>query len=76
MINGGGVYSAGFTYRLDRLKPRAITFRGPPSKVCNISNTVIGRPHLCCHNVLYFLSIPIEASVLPMYVNYQPLHIA
>jgi len=35
------VYSAGFTYRLDRLKPRASKFRGPPVKVYNIFNTVI-----------------------------------
>jgi hypothetical protein len=28
--------SAGFTYRLDRLKPRASKFRGPPAKVYNI----------------------------------------
>jgi hypothetical protein len=25
--------SAGFTYRLDRLKPRSSKFRGPPAKV-------------------------------------------
>jgi hypothetical protein len=31
--------SAGFTYRLDRLKPRASTFRGPPAKVYTIFNT-------------------------------------
>jgi hypothetical protein len=32
------VYSqcAGFTYRLDRLKPRVSKFRGPPAKVYNI----------------------------------------
>ena len=50
--------SAGFTYRLDRLKPRASEFRGTPAKVYNIFNTVIGlsRAHLCCHNVLYFLN--------------------
>jgi hypothetical protein len=48
--------SAGFTYRLDRLKPRASIFRGPSAKVCNIFNIVIGLSHLCCHNVLYFLS--------------------
>jgi len=36
-----GNHSAGFTYRLDRLKPRASKFRGPPVKVCNIFNTVI-----------------------------------
>ena len=43
--------SAGFTYRLDRLKPRASLFRGPPTKVYNIFNTVIGLSHLCCHSV-------------------------
>jgi hypothetical protein len=48
--------SAGFTYRLDRLKPRASTFRGPPAKVYNIFNTVIGLSHLCCHK--YFLNNP------------------
>jgi hypothetical protein len=47
--------SAGFTYRLDRLKPRASTFRGPPVKVY-IFNTVIELSHLCCHNILYFLN--------------------
>ena len=47
-------HSAGFIYRLDRLKPRASTFRGPPTKVHNIFNTVIGLSHLCCHKVLYF----------------------
>ena len=30
------VASAGFTYRLDRLKPRASKFRGPPAKVYNV----------------------------------------
>jgi len=50
--------SAGFTYRLDRLKPRASRFRGPPAKVFNIFNTVIGLSHLCCHNVRYFLDNP------------------
>jgi len=28
--------SAGFTYWLDRLKPRSSQFRGPPAKVYNI----------------------------------------
>ena len=28
--------SAGFTHRLDRLKPRASQFRGPPTMVYNI----------------------------------------
>ena len=44
------------TYRLDRLKPRASKFRGPPAKVCIIFNSVIEISHLCCHNVLYFLN--------------------
>ena len=44
--------SAGFTYRLDRLKPRASKLWGPPAKVYNIFNTVIGLSNLCCHNVL------------------------
>ena len=48
--------SAGFTNRLDRLKPRASKFRGPPANVYNMFNTVIGLQHLCCHNVLYFLN--------------------
>ena len=48
--------SAGFTNRLDRLKPRVSQFRGPPAKVYDIFNTVIGLSHLCCHNVLYFLN--------------------
>ena len=50
--------SARFTYRLDRLKPRASTFRGPPAKMYNIFNTVIGLSQLCCHSVLYFLNNP------------------
>ena len=41
--------SAGFTYRLDRLKPRASKFRGPPVKVYNIFKTVIGLSHLSFH---------------------------
>ena len=51
-------HSAGFTYRLDRLKPRASQFRGPPAKVCDIFNSVIGLSHLCCRNILYFLNNP------------------
>jgi hypothetical protein len=50
--------SAGFPYRFDRLKPRASKFRGPPAKVYNIFNTVIGLSHLCCHSVLYFQNNP------------------
>jgi hypothetical protein len=33
--------SAGFTYRLDRLKPRASELKGTPAKVYDIFNTVI-----------------------------------
>jgi hypothetical protein len=64
MVNGIAISiewcigSAEFTYRLDRLKPRASTFRGTPVKVYNIFNTVIGISCLCCHNVLYFLNNP------------------
>ena len=50
--------SAGFTYRLNRLKPRASKFRGTVAKVYNIFNTVIGLSHLCCHSVMYFLNNP------------------
>jgi hypothetical protein len=50
------VSSAGFTYRLDRLKPRASKFRGPLVKVYNIFNTVIVLSHLSCHSALYFLN--------------------
>jgi hypothetical protein len=52
--------SAGFTYRLDRLKPRASKFRGPPAKVYNISYTVILDFHTyaAMNNVLYFLNNP------------------
>ena len=50
--------SAGITYRLNRLKPRASKFTGPPTKVYNIVNTVIGLSHLCCHSIMYFLNNP------------------
>ena len=52
--------SAGFTYRLDRLKPRASKFRGPPAKVYDICNTVILDFHTYAsmNNVLYFLNNP------------------
>jgi hypothetical protein len=50
--------SAGFTYRLNRLKPRASKFREPLAKMYNIFNTVIGLSDLCCHNVMYFLNNP------------------
>jgi hypothetical protein len=49
------ITSAGFTYRLNMLKPRASTFRGPAAQLYNIFNIVIGLSHLCCHNILYFL---------------------
>ena len=52
------INSAEFTYRFDRLKPRASKFRGPPVKVYNIFNTVIGLSYLCCHSLLYFLNNP------------------
>ena len=44
--------SAGFTYRLNSLKPTASKFRGPPSKVYSFFNTMIGLSDLCCHNVM------------------------
>jgi hypothetical protein len=50
--------SARFTYGLDRLNPRASTFRGPPAEVNYIFNIVIGLSHVCCYNVLYFLNNP------------------
>jgi hypothetical protein len=58
LLNGASLVSAGFTYRLDRLKPRASTFRGPPAKEYNSFNTVIGHSSLCSHSVLYFLNNP------------------
>ena len=50
--------SAGFINRLDRLKPRASKFRGPPAKVYNSFITVFELLRLCCHNVVYFLNNP------------------
>ena len=44
--------SVRFTYRLNRLKPRASKFRGPPAKVYTVFNTIIGLSNLCCHNVM------------------------
>jgi len=52
----GLLYDTGFTYRFDRLKPRVSTFRGHPTNVYYIFNTVIGLSHLCCHNILYLLN--------------------
>jgi hypothetical protein len=40
------VSSARFTYWLDRLKPRASEFRGPPSKVYNIFLTLFLDVHI------------------------------
>jgi hypothetical protein len=39
------ITSAGFTYRLNMLKPRASTFRGPAAQMYNIFNIVIGLSH-------------------------------
>jgi hypothetical protein len=39
--NCPAIRCAGFTYRLDRLKPRPSKFRGVPAKVYNIFNNVI-----------------------------------
>jgi len=52
------IASAGFSHWLDRLKPRVSKFRGPPDKVYNLFNNIIGLSHLCCHNVLFFLNNP------------------
>ena len=49
--------SAGFTYRLDRLEPRASKFGGLRPR-CIIFFTLLLDSHLCCPNVLYFLSNP------------------
>jgi len=40
-VNGCGVSSAGFTYRLDGLKPRASKYKGPPAKVYDVFNAII-----------------------------------
>jgi hypothetical protein len=58
IIMPSGFISAGFTYKLGRLKHRAPHFRGPPDNAYIIFDTVIGLSHLCCHSVLYFLSNP------------------
>jgi hypothetical protein len=55
--------SDGFTHRLDRLKHRATKCKGPPAKVYNIFNTVIGLSHLCCQKVLYFLNNPSDELI-------------
>ena len=59
--------SAGFTYGLNRLKPRDSKFKGPPAKVYDIFNTVIGLSHLCCYNILYFLNNPSEIFITQLH---------
>ena len=59
--------SAGFTYGLNRLKPRDSKFKGPPAKVYDIFNTVIGLSHLCCYNILYFLDNPSEIFITQLH---------
>ena len=54
-----------FTYRLDRLKRRASKFRGPPVKEYNIFNTVIGL------NVLYFLNNPSVILLIQLYSHFR-----
>jgi hypothetical protein len=72
--------SSGFTYRLDRLKPRASRCRGLSAKVHTIVNTVIGLSHLCRHSVLYFLNNPsviflIQLHSIPEYCRiWKTLH--
>ena len=46
------VISAGFTYRLVRLKPSASNTRESSVKVYNIFDTVIGLSYTCCHKAL------------------------
>ena len=65
--------STWYTYRLNRLKPKASTFRGPPAKVYNIFNTVIGLSHLCCHSVLYFLNNPTVIFLTQLHSHFRML---
>ena len=53
IIMPSGFISAGFTYKLDRVKHRVPKFRGHI-----FFDTIIGLSHLSCHSVLYFLSNP------------------
>jgi len=55
---GPGSSSACSAYCASGLKPRASNFSGPPSKVYNIFDTVIGLSYLCCHSALYSLNNP------------------
>ena len=49
--------SAGFTYRLGRLKPRTSNIRGPQAKLYHFCNIVIGLSHFC-HNVVVLSKQP------------------
>jgi hypothetical protein len=57
-VAGPGSSSACSAYCASGLKPRASNFSGPPSKVYNIFDTVIGLSYLCCHSALYSLNNP------------------
>jgi hypothetical protein len=51
-------YSAGFPYRLSRLKPRASISRGPQAKVNNIFVIIIDLSYTCCHELsVIFLAL-------------------
>ena len=52
------------------LQPRASQFRGSPTKVYNVFNTVIRLPQLCCHNVLYFLNNPSVIFLTQLHSEY------
>ena len=62
--------SAGFTYRLDRLKPRASTFRGLRPR-CMIFLTLLFEFHtyvaISWHKVLYFLNNPSVISLTQLH---------
>jgi hypothetical protein len=49
-------FSVGFTYRFDKLKPRASNFKVLPIKVYTIFDTVTGLSYSCCYDALYSLS--------------------
>ena len=49
-------FSVGFTYRLDRLKPRTSNIQVLPFKVYTIFDTVTGLSYSCCYNALYSLN--------------------
>ena len=59
--------SAGFPYRLGRLKPRASTSRGPLAKVHNIFVIVIDLSYTCCHKPsVIFLALKANKSTLAL----------